>query len=151
MATPTDSAEEEHFSSSGDWKVGGVRVFAWTSGDIRENEWVYLGIEFKSPPPELAEYEVLRDGAPAAPRAALVPSARLYRKTGFVDNDPSPSPPGVLGGAERLPPGIYEVVFHVTLHDGSRHALRGVRFEVAARSVPGGGWQIKPPPRVPNR
>jgi hypothetical protein len=88
---------------------------------------------------------------PRAPRAVLAPSLRLFKKTRFRDNDPSPPQPGVVGGAERLPPGIYEVVFHVTLAGGARHALRGVRFEVAAKDAPGGGWQIKPPPQAPNR
>ena len=121
-------------SPTGRWEGPGFSLTAWTSGDMRETEFMYVWAECSLERVWPVEYRILRDGVEAVPWTAMADSARVFAKTGFVDEGGSPADTDPLGGAERLRAGVYELELRFSWNDHP-YRFTGVRFEVAAQSA----------------
>jgi len=130
-------------SPTGRWEGPGFSLTAWTSGDMRETKFVYVWAECSLERVWPVEYRILRDGVEAVPWTAMADSARVFAKTGFVDEGGSPADTDPLGGAERLRAGVYELELRFSWNDHP-YRFTGVRFEVAAQSAEHGGWMLRP-------
>lgn len=134
---------EELISSRGKYKLGKYGAVGWTSGDNRAEEWTYFWIEFyfELNPQFVATYSLFLDNNLIVEKVPLLKSAELFAKTNFQDDEPDDNSDSLLGGAEKLDAGIYELQFEVTIEDRA-YLLKGIRFEVAAKDAEVGGWQL---------
>ncbi len=83
-----------------------------------------------------------RDDEQAESWRPMETSEEDFAKTGFEDDEEDDEEDPTVGAAEILPAGIYRLDLKVDL-SGEPVLFTGIRFEVAPRAAPKGGWQIR--------
>jgi hypothetical protein len=137
-----DLSETTLNSPTGNWSLPAVGIHAWTSGDNREKKFTYFWAVSTVELDPTLDYRICNHGEVAVDWTPMAKTAEVFAKTKFRDEDSDPEDTNLVGGAERLAAGIYDLELRCS-PGGKPHLLLGICFEVTTRTAANGGWRIK--------